>query len=51
MSRTLVTQSRMASLTASLRVLVPAVTGLTSAPISFMRYTLRDWRRMSSPPM
>ena len=49
--RTLVTQSRIASLVASLSVRVPLTTGTTVAPSSFMRYTLSDWRRMSSSPM
>ena len=39
-------QSRMASLVASLRVAVPAVTGCTVAPSSRMRNTLRAWRRV-----
>ncbi len=44
-------QSRRASLRASLRVLRPDSTGMTRAPMSFMRKTLRAWRRMSSEPM
>jgi hypothetical protein len=47
----LVTQSRRASLTASFKVLSPAVTGTTRAPRSSMRKTFRAWRRMSSSPM
>ena len=49
--RTLVTQSRNASLTASLSVELPLVTGCTVAPSSFMRNALSDWRRTSSAPM
>ena len=45
------TQSRMASLMASLSVRLPMVTGMTSAPSSFMRATLSAWRRVSSSPM
>ena len=45
------TQSRSASLMASLRVAVPVATGRTSVPSSRMRTTLRCWRRVSSSPM
>jgi tryptophan synthase beta chain len=48
---TFVIQSRIASLVASLSVLVPKSTGRTSAPSRFMRSTLGRWRRMSSSPM
>jgi len=48
---TFVTQSRIASDVASFSVLVPAETGTTVAPRSFMRSTLGFWRRMSSSPM
>ncbi|MNJ56796.1 hypothetical protein D3C77_523600 [compost metagenome] len=48
---TLVTQSRRASFIASFSVPVPAVTGITSAPKSFMRKTLACWRSMSVVPM
>ena len=47
---TLVTQSRSASLTASLSVALPLATGCTVAPSSFMRKTLSDWRCTSSRP-
>jgi hypothetical protein len=50
-SPTVATQSRIASLTASLRVLLPEVAGTTSAPSSCMRNTLRAWRSMSTAPM
>jgi len=46
-----VTQWRMASFMASLRVRLPEETGTTSAPRSFMRATLGAWRRTSSSPM
>ena len=49
--RTLVTQSRRASLTASLSVFEPLSTGITRAPSSFMRKTLSAWRSMSTLPM
>ena len=45
------TQSRNASLSASLSVFEPEVTGTTVAPSSFMRKTLIDWRAMSVSPM
>lgn len=51
MVRTFVIQSRMASLVASLRVRLPAATGRTSAPRSFMRKTFKAWRLTSSSPM
>ena len=51
MVRTFVTQSRRASLMASLRVLLPESTGTTLVPSSFIRLTLGCWRRMSSVPM
>ena len=49
--RTLVTQSRSASLTASFSVRLPVSTGRTRAPSSFMRKTLSAWRSTSSVPM
>jgi hypothetical protein len=49
--RTLVTQSRIASLIASFSVREPEATGRTSAPSSRMRRTLGAWRAMSSVPM
>ena len=48
---TFVTQSRIASLTASLSVAVPEVTERTSAPSARIRSTFGAWRRMSSSPM
>ena len=51
MPATLVTQSRRASFIASLSVRVPASTGITRAPRSFMRNTLSDCRATSSAPM
>lgn len=45
------TQSRRASLIASLRVRAPIATGTTSAPSICMRATFRAWRRVSSSPM
>ena len=51
MVRTFVTQSRMASLIASLSVREPVSTVRTSAPSSFMRNTLSACRRTSSAPM
>ena len=51
MSRTFVTQSRIASLIASLSVRLPEPTPTTSAPSSRMRKTFGSWRRMSSSPM
>ena len=45
------TQSRSASLIASLRVREPVVTGITSAPSSRMRATLSAWRSVSTSPM
>ena len=51
MVRTLVTQSRSASFTASFKVLDPLSTGITVAPRSFMRYTLTAWRATSTLPM
>ena len=50
-SRTVATQSRSASLIASLSVPLPPVTGTTSAPRSFMRNTLSAWRSTSTAPM
>ena len=50
-SSTLVTQSRIASLTASLSVAVPDVTERTSAPSARIRSTFGAWRWMSSSPM
>ena len=41
----------MASETASFRVAVPVVTGITSAPSRRMRYTLRACLLVSSSPM
>jgi hypothetical protein len=49
--RTFVTQSRIASLMASLSVLDPDSTATTSAPSSRIRSTFNRWRRMSSEPM
>ncbi len=51
MVRTLVTQSRSASLTASLSVFEPLSTGITFAPSSFMRKTFSAWRSTSTRPM
>ena len=51
MVRTFVTQSRMASLIASLSVRDPESTPRTSAPSSRMRFTFGAWRAMSSVPM
>ena len=48
---TLATQSRSASLIASLRVALPEATGTTSEPSSFIRATLSAWRRVSTSPM
>ena len=48
---TLATQSRSASLMASLSVALPESTGTTLAPSSSIRATLRAWRRMSTEPM
>ena len=50
-SATFVTQSRIASLTASLSVAVPEVTERTSAPSARIRRTFGPWRSMSSAPM
>mmetsp|Transcript_129734 Transcript_129734/g.361373 ORF Transcript_129734/g.361373 Transcript_129734/m.361373 type:complete len:385 (+) Transcript_129734:1011-2165(+) len=47
----LVTQSRRASLTASLSVREPDCTGTTLAPISVMRKQLSFWRSQSTAPM
>ena len=47
----LAVQSRSASLIASLSVRAPAVTGMTSAPQSSIRFTLGAWRSMSFSPM
>ena len=44
------TQSRSASLSASLRVFEPDSTGMTLAPSSFIRETLGAWRSTSSAP-
>mmetsp|Transcript_90829 Transcript_90829/g.257171 ORF Transcript_90829/g.257171 Transcript_90829/m.257171 type:complete len:259 (+) Transcript_90829:819-1595(+) len=46
-----VTQSRIASLIASLRVFDPLSAGTTLAPSIFMRKTFNDWRSMSTLPM
>ena len=43
--------SRMASDTASFKVAVPLVTGMTSAPSRRIRYTFSAWRMVSSSPM
>ncbi len=51
MSRTCVTQPRIASFIASFSVRDPLSTTSTFAPSSFMRKTLSDWRRTSSAPM
>ena len=51
MDSTDATQSRSASLTASFSVALPLVTGITSAPMSSMRNTLRRWRSTSTAPM
>ena len=51
MVSTVATQSRRASLTASLRVRLPDVTGRTSAPSSSMRKTFSSWRWVSTSPM
>ena len=51
MCSTLDIHSRIASLVASLRVLLPDVTPYTSVPIAFMRKTFNSWRRTSSTPM
>ena len=51
MLSTLVTQSRSASLMASLSVREPVVTGTTVAPSRFMRSTFGFCLRMSSVPM
>jgi len=48
---TFVTQSRIASLMASLSVFEPDVTGTTRAPSSSMRKTFGAWRSTSSAPM
>jgi hypothetical protein len=48
---TFVTQSRMASLMASLSVREPERTGMTSAPSSRMRATFSAWRSVSTSPM
>ncbi len=48
---TLATQSRMASLMASLSVALPESTGTTLAPSRCMRATLSAWRRVSTAPM
>ena len=48
---TVATHSRMASLTASLRVRLPEVTVRTSAPSNSMRNTLSSWRLVSTSPM
>ena len=45
------TQSRIASLIASLRVREPEVTGITSAPSSCIRATLSACRSVSTSPM
>jgi hypothetical protein len=50
-SDTVATQSRSASFVASFSVRVPDSTVRTSAPSSFMRYTLSCCRRTSSAPM
>ncbi len=51
MVSTVATHSRSASLTASLSVRLPVVTGTTSAPSSSMRNTLSSWRSVSTSPM
>ncbi len=51
MVATFVTQSRIASLTASLSVAVPEVTERTSAPSARIRSTFGPCRSMSSAPM
>ena len=51
MVRTLVTQSRIASLMASFNVREPEATPRTSAPSRRMRKTFSSCRRMSSVPM
>ena len=43
--------SRIVSETASFRVAVPVLTGITSAPSSLIRYTLSAWRTVSSSPI
>ena len=48
---TLATQSRIASLMASLSVRDPEVTGITSAPSSCIRATLSACRSVSTSPM
>jgi len=48
---TLATQSRNASLIASLSVRLPVVTGTTSAPSIRIRATLSAWRTVSTSPM
>ncbi len=48
---TLATQSRSASLMASLSVALPESTGITLAPSSSMRATLSAWRLTSTEPM
>ena len=48
---TLATQSRSASLMASLRVALPESTGTTLAPSSCMRATLSACRLVSTEPM
>ncbi len=48
---TLATQSRSASLIASLSVALPESTGTTVAPSSCIRATLSAWRRTSTAPM
>ena len=45
------TQSRSASLMASLSVRLPVATGTTSAPSIRIRATLSAWRSMSTSPM
>ena len=51
MPSTLLIHSRIASLVASLSVLLPLSTGKTSVPIALMRKTFSSCRRMSSVPM
>ncbi len=51
MDSTVVTQSRMASFIASLRVRDPAATAYTSAPSSCIRATFSAWRLVSTSPM
>ncbi len=51
MVRTLVTQSRSASLIASFKVRLPDSTEITRAPSRRMRNTLSAWRSTSSAPM